>query len=151
MHINLKKIEKGYPCYPDPEVSNELYMINLPLMSVLVVEDNPAVCKFMAIAMESFGCKVMKAENGEVAYGLFMKNRFDLVITDFQMPVMNGPALIRKLKSKSPEIPIILTSGKFSGNLTEIGYPPLKVEFLSKPFSMAELYRAILNAVSLCA
>jgi DNA-binding response OmpR family regulator len=148
MFMNPKKTKKGYLHHLWTNIPNELQQKEMPIKQVLVVEDNAAVCKFIAIALESIGFEVHTAENGQVAYDLFLKNRCDLVITDLQMPVMNGLALIRKLKNKSPDTPIILISGEFPGDISEYGCHAAIAGFLHKPFSLGELHRAALNAVS---
>jgi DNA-binding response OmpR family regulator len=148
MHIKPKQTEKGYPHHLWTDIPSELQQTEIPIKQALVVEDNAAVCRFIAIALESIGFEVQTAENGQVAYDLFLKNRCDLVITDLQMPVMNGLALIRKLKNESPDTPIILISGEFPGDISENGCHTAIAGFLHKPFSLGELHRAALNAVS---
>jgi DNA-binding response OmpR family regulator len=148
MQMNPKKTEKGFSYHLKTKMPNELQQTDMSIKQALVVEDNAAVCKFITIALKSIGFEVQTAENGQVAYDLFLKNRCDLVITDLQMPVMNGLALIRKLKNKAPDTPIILISGEFPRNISENGCHTAIAGFLHKPFSLSELHRVALNAVS---
>jgi DNA-binding response OmpR family regulator len=148
MQMNPKKTEEGFSYHLKTKMPNELQKTDMSIKQALVVEDNAAVCKFITIALKSIGFEVQTAENGQVAYDLFLKNRCDLVITDLQMPVMNGLALIRKLKNKAPDTPIILISGEFPGDISENGCHTAIAGFLHKPFSLSELHRAALNAVS---
>jgi CheY-like chemotaxis protein len=149
MQMNPKKTEEEFSYHlKKTKRPHELQHMDMSRKQALVVEDNAAVCKFLAIALESIGFEVQTAENGQVAYDLFLKNRCDLVITDLQMPVMNGLSLIRKLKNKAPETPIILISGEFPGDISENGCHTAIAGFLHKPFSLNELHRTVLNAVS---
>ena len=113
----------------------------------LVVDDNQALCEFIAIALERIGFQVQTAENGYEGFNVFLKGRWDLVITDFQMPVMNGFALINKIKAQSPETPVILISGDFL-DLSEIGGHQVLAGVLHKPFSLSDLHRMALQAVA---
>jgi DNA-binding response OmpR family regulator len=148
MQMNPKKSEQGFSYHLKNKMPHELQQTETSIKQALVVEDNAAVCRFITIALESIGFEVQTAENGQVAYDLFLKNRCDFVITDLHMPVMNGLALIRKLKNKSPDTPIILISGDFPGDISENGCHTAITGFLHKPFSLSELHRAALNAVS---
>ena len=58
-----------------------------------------------------FGCHVEIAANGEEALNLFNSGEFDVVVTDYRMPRMNGAELIMKIRAVKPEARIILLSG----------------------------------------
>jgi len=147
MHTNLNQNKENHPPPPGKDIDES----RLPYFScryALVVDDNPGVCDTLACALEIIGFQVMKAENGHEAFELFQKNRCDLVITDFQMPIMNGFTLINRIKDYSPETPIILISGESLEDLSEIGGSESVQEILRKPFPLNRLREAALKAVS---
>lgn len=127
---------------------SEVPITDKPVRRALLADDNHALCKYLIMALKIIGFEVRTARNGQEAYELFLENSYDLVITDFKMPVMNGITLIRKLKSKSPNIPIILISGVPIDDLSKIGcHAPIE-GILHKPFSLNELHRTALRAIS---
>lgn len=147
MRVNLKKNKAKTGCRFDRN-SAEPSIKKSPVKQALVADDNHALCKFLIMALEIIGFEVRTAKDGREAYELFLKNNYDLVITDFQMPVMDGFALIRKIKTKCPNVPIILISGAPLDDLSTIGGPSALEGILSKPFSLTELHRTALQAMS---
>jgi CheY-like chemotaxis protein len=61
--------------------------------------------------LEELGYKITTASTGDDALDLFSSQKFDLVVTDYKMPGMDGLELIADLRKKTPEVPIILVSG----------------------------------------
>lgn len=61
--------------------------------------------------LEELGHKIYAAASGADALELFDSHKFDLVVTDYKMPRMNGIELIAKLREQSPHLPVVLISG----------------------------------------
>lgn len=78
---------------------------------ILLVDDNSAGLKARKTVLEELGYRVTSALNGEEALEQFAEQKFDLVITDYKMPRMDGTDLIARLRRKTPDLPIILLSG----------------------------------------
>lgn len=78
---------------------------------ILLVDDNELGLGARKTLLEEQGYSVTTATSGETALELFRRKAFDIVITDFRMPGMNGIELIHQLRSQKPEVPIILLSG----------------------------------------
>ncbi len=78
---------------------------------ILLVDDNELGLAARKALLEEQGYTVSTATSGEAAVELFRHKPFDIVITDFRMPGMNGIELIRQIRSEKPEVPIILLSG----------------------------------------
>jgi CheY-like chemotaxis protein len=89
-------------------------------LKVLLVDDSRDGLLVRKSLLEDAGCHVDTAANGEEALKLFAHRNFDVVVTDFRMPHMNGRELIRMIRSQKPDAPVILLSGfvEFAG-LTE--------------------------------
>jgi CheY-like chemotaxis protein len=78
---------------------------------ILLVDDNALGLKARKTVLEELGYKIATAANGDDALEHFARQKFDLVVTDYKMPRMDGLELIGRLRKKVPELPIILISG----------------------------------------
>jgi len=79
--------------------------------TLLWIDDfEPALALYKA-TMERLGFKVLTASNGAEGVQLFLLNRVDLVITDYEMPELKGDAVARMLKAINSKVPVIMFSG----------------------------------------
>ena len=112
---------------------------------VLVVDDEIHIVHVVAIKLRNNGYEVISAENGAEGFELACKKKPDIIVTDFQMPVMTGLELVEKLRQneQTRDIPVImLTARGFA--VEDSTKSELQIsEFLSKPFSPKELLRSI--------
>jgi two-component system alkaline phosphatase synthesis response regulator PhoP len=108
---------------------------------VLVVDDEIHIVHVVAIKLRNNGYEVITAENGLEAFDLACKEKPDVIVTDFQMPMMTGLELIEKLRQceQTKDIPVILlTARNFA--VTQAQREHLRIHnCLSKPFSPKEL------------
>lgn len=89
------------------------------------------------------GHDVMTANSGKEALGILEKEKFDLVITDFAMPVMKGDELAATIKKRWPRQPIVMITA-YAEMLQSSGSPLPGVDHLiSKPFLLENLREAI--------
>ena len=112
---------------------------------ILLVDDEPSVRESFRMLLEVDDHAVTEANNGAEAMDLFTKGQFDLVVTDFEMPVMKGDELAVRIKRLAPEQPILMITayGK------ELGDPENPVDsVLKKPFTLASLRGAIAGLLS---
>ena len=112
---------------------------------ILLVDDEPSVRGAFRMMLEIDDHKVTEASNGAEALDLFTKGQFDLVMTDFEMPLMKGNELALRIKKSAPKQPILMITvyGK------ELGDSENPVDaILNKPFTINDLRRAIWNLVS---
>ncbi len=112
-------------------------------MNFLVVDDNPDILHLVSSILKLFGHGADKANDGLEAIQQFQNNRYDVVITDAEMPNVDGAELCKYLKSQSPGIYIIGISG-CSAALDGLKKAGADI-CLSKPFSMHALEEAIGN------
>ncbi len=82
---------------------------------ILVVDDDTAVRLLLRTVLERRGHSVVEAENGAEGLQYYRAAPTDLVITDIQMPVMDGLQMIKELRSAFPTAKIIAISGEKSG------------------------------------
>jgi CheY-like chemotaxis protein len=77
----------------------------------LLVDDNVGGSTARKTVLEELGHKIHIASNGADALDQFSQHHFDLVVTDYKMPRMDGLELIARLRKLQPEIRIVLVSG----------------------------------------
>ncbi|TNC09998.1 PAS domain S-box protein [Methylobacterium terricola] len=113
---------------------------------ILVVEDNVGVGQFATQILEDLGYRPVWAANAEEALAELGRdgNRFDLVFSDVVMPGMGGVALARELQTRSPHLPVVLTSG-YSHVLAQSDAHGF--ELLHKPYSAEQLGRILHQAL----
>ena len=112
--------------------------------TVLVVDDELVVRTLLGSALRQQGYRVVTAEDGPDALGLFGSGlRPDLLLTDIVMPGMTGVELADQLTSLLPDLPVIFMSGFTDDLRCADGSRREDVRFLAKPFRIAELTRAI--------
>jgi len=110
---------------------------------ILVVDDEPTVCKAIQMMLKYYGHDVQTANDGETALELFEAGQYDLIITDYLMPEMKGDQLVTLMKGRRPGQRIIMVTA-FAEDFLAYGKPTGGVDFvLNKPFSLEELRAAI--------
>jgi PAS domain S-box-containing protein len=120
----------------------------LPRLNILLVEDSPDNCTITIAYLEDTPYQVDVAENGAVAVRMFAARRYDLVLVDRQMPVMEGLAATRNIRAweremgRSPTPIVALTASALKGDREKClaaGY----TGFLTKPVRQDVLLQAI--------
>jgi len=112
---------------------------------VLVVDDEIHIVHVVAIKLRNNGYEVISAQNGAEAFELASQEKPDIVVTDYQMPVMTGLELVAKLRQceVTKEMPVIMLTAR-SFAIEDDQKQKLQISaFLSKPFSPKELLRCI--------
>ena len=112
---------------------------------VLVVDDEIHIVHVVAIKLRNNGYEVLSASDGAQAYELACSEKPDIIVTDYQMPVMTGLELIEKVRETEviKDIPVILLTAR-SFAIEEEQKQQLQIsECLSKPFSPKELLRSV--------
>jgi len=79
-----------------------------PKKIILCVDDNEQELSVLKFMLATNGYRVVSANNGQEAIGIFADIAVDLVLTDFSMPQMNGDQLVRSLKQISSHVPMIV-------------------------------------------
>ncbi len=112
-------------------------------LTLLAVDDQVVILDLLAAMSQSLGYKILTARNGRDGFALFESNRPDIVIADLAMPGMTGLELAQKIKSISPDTPIIIVTGwdvaRNDDTIRKAG-----VDFiLNKPFRLEQLSELI--------
>ncbi|TMQ22732.1 MAG: response regulator [Candidatus Rokuibacteriota bacterium] len=112
-------------------------------LRVLVVDDNASLLRFLVSAFSANGCTVSQAAAAEQALALITAEPFDLVVSDIKMPGLSGLDLLRAVKGKQPETPVVLITGNPSVNSAVFGLRHGAYDYLPKPFSIREIQQLL--------
>lgn len=107
---------------------------------VLVVDDQPFVCRVIGRLLRRAGYEAWTAGGGTEALSLLEGQEFDLLLTDISMPGMDGFELVARAREMRPDLPVLYMSGHFSAGLDP---EPVGEPLLEKPFGSSQLYRAL--------
>ncbi len=112
---------------------------------VLIADDEIHIIHVVAIKLRNNGYEVIAANNGAEAYELACREKPDIVVTDYQMPLMTGIELIEKLRGddRTKTIPVILLTARSFAIAQEQQESLGVASCLSKPFSPKELLKTI--------
>ncbi len=131
---------------PDPKTFREE---GGPLESrVLVVDDERNIREFLSIVLtQKAGFEVELAETGEEALQKIEGKRFDLVLTDWKMPRMDGLQLVIELAHSKPEVPTVVMTGYGSIDSAVEAMKHGASDYVTKPFDVDEMIERLRNVL----
>jgi two-component system, sensor histidine kinase and response regulator len=112
-----------------------------PLKKILVIEDSPDLCSFIAEALNANGFQALRAEDGAQGVMMATKHLPDLILCDLQMPKLDGYGTLTLLREHpaTRRIPFIFLTGAFDKVLPRQGLELNAPDYLNKPFKLSEL------------
>jgi len=114
---------------------------------ILIIDDEVDICRGCQRIFEAKGCTIKMAFSGKEGLDRTGKEEFDIIITDLKMPDISGIEVIKKIKQKKPDQPIIMITGYATVD-TAVEAMKLGVEeYISKPFKPDEIIDAVKNIV----
>ena len=114
------------------------------IAKILVVDDNSFLRTLVSKMLSRLGYEVSSADSGENGLSIFLRNQFDMVFSDYEMPGMDGVAFACSIKKFSPRTPVVIMTG--AGRETVLSREsPAVDEVISKPFTLAEIDETIQN------
>jgi len=116
---------------------------------ILLIDDEEALLELTKTMLVSFGYQVVTAQNGLAGVAQFRENlaEIKLLVTDSDMPHMDGMGVIRAVKELKPGIPVIMASGTRKEPRELAPGDPLEIRSLQKPYSLDTLLAAIDSAL----
>jgi two-component system, OmpR family, alkaline phosphatase synthesis response regulator PhoP len=115
----------------------------------LIVDDEFHIVQVVSIKLKNNGFEVSTAENGSDAYDLACTENPDIIVTDYQMPVMTGIQLIEKLRENpdTVHIPVIMLTARGFAIEDDVQQKLNIAACLSKPFSPREVLQVVENVL----
>jgi DNA-binding NtrC family response regulator len=106
---------------------------------ILVVDDQESMRSLLKDMLEVIGYEVTLAEGGEEALGLLNSLGFDLVLTDLNMPGMDGTALLRAIKTSKADMPVVIITGYGTFHTENRVMREGANGYISKPCTLAKI------------
>jgi DNA-binding response OmpR family regulator len=117
---------------------------------ILLAEDDDGVRAFVSRALSHVGHEVVEAEDGGLASEVMQEEmgRFDLLLSDIKMPVMDGIALALNVAAAWPEVTIVLMTGFADQRERAHGLDQLIYDVIPKPFTLAQVLEKVDDALN---
>ncbi|MEZ5490677.1 MAG: sigma-54 dependent transcriptional regulator [Gammaproteobacteria bacterium] len=115
--------------------------------SVLVVEDDPDLREALCQTLDMSGYEALAAENAKAALAILGRKRPSLIISDVQMPGMNGDELLKQVKRQLPEIPFVLVTAFGNVSRAVEAMQNGAADYIVKPFE-AEVLIEMVNRLA---
>ena len=116
--------------------------------NIMVVEDDASIRLLLFDALSSVGFNVTLAKDGKESLDRMKNHRFDLLVTDINMPRIDGIELLKRMKRAGREEKVIVMTGN-SENYVRLGsdIPPV-FTVMNKPFPIHNFLEAVVSALS---
>lgn len=132
-------MEKGH-CQPTDSLGRATYQDqSKPPNRILVVDDDINIREISVRVLTAYGYHVDTAEDGEIGWEALHATRYDLLITDNNMPKVSGVELVKKLRSARMVLPVVMASGTIPSGGLDADASLQFAAMLPKPFTMDEL------------
>jgi DNA-binding NtrC family response regulator len=128
---------------PDLPEQSKVLGDEQPTYSILVVDNEITILTSLSKLLAMLGYKTVTAENGQAALSVLELDPIDLVITDVNMPGMSGIELLRQIKLKNQELPVIVMTGFEIAEVPATAQANKADGFLPKPFLMNDMKNLI--------
>lgn len=117
---------------------------NASVNSILVVDDDSMLVELLSLCFERYGFRVFKAYDGFDAWNIFIHNDIDFVLTDLQMPVLNGSELSHRIRNQSAHVKIAVMTGGDNDVAAELLRDGTVDYFFPKPFNIKSVCKLLL-------
>lgn len=129
-------------------------LINNTRLTVMIVDDSPVILSTLSIILETQNLSYIKCKNGKEAWDYIsnpMATNVDLIITDYEMPIMNGYELTKLVRTKFPleELPILVLSGTEDTAIIARFLKNGANDYIPKPFINEEFIARISNSLNI--
>jgi DNA-binding response OmpR family regulator len=108
-------------------------------MRILLVEDEEKVSRFVATGLKAERFAVDSAREGETGLHLALENSYDLLIVDLTLPKVSGTELIRRVRERNSDVPIVVLTARDAVADKVTNFEAGADDYLTKPFAFAEL------------
>lgn len=120
-----------------------------PPARILIVDDEPRLLEVLTAMLEAEGYSVETAGDGRAAVRILGQRPFDLVLTDIMMPGLDGLQLLRAVRERDLDVPVVLMTGNPNVESAAQALEYGALRYLTKPLRERDLLRATADAVTL--
>jgi len=117
----------------------------LKSLKILYVEDNKTTQLLYGAIFEEIVAEIIYCDNGEEGYQIFLNKEIDIIVTDYQMPIMNGLEMSKKIRESDKEIPIIFVSALEELNVMAEAIKLGINHFVKKPIKNDEIIESMIS------
>lgn len=111
--------------------------------TVLLIEDDDAIVSGLELNLSLEGYEVVSASDGETGFRVACEREPDVVVLDIMLPGVNGLEVLRRLRERNPETPVLILSARGEEADRVLGLQLGADDYMSKPFSVNELLARI--------
>lgn len=106
---------------------------------VLIIEDEQDISELITLHLEDMNCQIMSFRDGREGYMYALKNAFDLMLLDINLPSMNGIEICKSLRANKVNSPILMLTARSEELDKVLGLETGADDYITKPFSIREL------------
>lgn len=110
--------------------------------TILIIEDDPAIIRFLSLALKTNDYKTIVAESGIEGISLFLSNNPDLILLDLGLPDIDGNEVLKQIREQS-RTPIIVVSARDKEKEKVMALDQGADDYVTKPFNIGELLARI--------
>jgi CheY-like chemotaxis protein len=131
------------PLHLSHEQAHDAYTPRMPGKYALVVDDDAPIRALLRVSLKKYGMTIDEAANGSIALDRLRTNKYDIVLLDLMMPVMDGFDVLATLERESIEVPIFVMSAASREHIQRAQSPLVRLIF-RKPFDLREITAHVL-------
>jgi DNA-binding NtrC family response regulator len=122
--------------------------MNAQKIRILVLDDEPIVCKRLQPALEKLGYEVRTFTSSLEAMDHLEENDYDIIITDLKMRGLDGMRFLQEAKRRSPRTEVIVITGFATLETARESFQRGVFDFIAKPFKLGEIQEVVARAAS---
>ncbi|MDX1756213.1 MAG: response regulator transcription factor [Marinobacter sp.] len=107
--------------------------------TVLIIEDNPGIAQLVRMHVEDLGLTAIHCDRGDTGLERYRQGGIDLVVLDLMLPGLDGLSVCREIRSGPGYVPVLMLTAKSTELDRVLGLEMGADDYLTKPFSVAEL------------
>lgn len=116
---------------------------------ILVVDDEEELREILTLILEKMPCTVQLAANGSEGLHLIKTQQIDAVLSDINMPVMNGLDMISEIRSAGSDIPVVILSGYSEAQKIQRAKELGVIDYLFKPFRPQDILKVMEKTIQI--
>jgi hypothetical protein len=115
---------------------------------ILIVDDEKDIREILRDLLEDLG-EVVGVENGALALAQMQSSHFDLIVSDYNMPALNGMQLLKKMNEIGIKTPLIWITGRSTKDLVVDAWKEGVFDYIEKPFDLEQVRKSVITALSI--